>query len=118
MNIVSRSVFAAVGLSVAFGLAACAGAGTEGVSFSRPGKYNLYNCALLNETGTALVKREQELEGLMQKAGQSTGGEIASTLAYKGEYNITQGDLREIERVGAEKKCVLKHRSVSDRVVR
>ena len=67
MNIFSRSVLAAAGLCAAFGLAACAGAGTEGVSFSRPGKYNLYNCALLNETGTTLVKREQELEGLMQK---------------------------------------------------
>ena len=93
-------------------------AGTEGVSLSRPGKFNLYSCVLLNEQGANLVKRERDLEGLMQKAAQGPGGELASTLAYRSEYNITQGDLREIERVGAEKKCVLKHRSVSEQMVR
>ena len=102
--------------AVAVGLAACAGTGTE--ALSRPGKYNLYHCALLNEHGERLVKREQELELLMQKAAQGPGGEVASSIAYRSEYNLTRGDLKEIERVGAEKKCVLKHRSVSDQVVR
>lgn len=114
----SNSRLVSVILSVVslLGLAACAA--NEGLSLNNPGKYNLYNCALLNEQGAILVKRERELETLMQKAAQGPGGEIANTLAYRGEYNITQGDLREIERVGAEKKCVLKHRSVSDQVVR
>lgn len=116
MSTSRRFVSAIVSLAVLIGLAACAG--SEGVSLSRPGKFNLYNCALLNEQGANLVKRERDLQGLMQKAAQGPGGEIASTLAYRSEYNITQGDLREIERVGAEKKCVLKHRSVSDQVVR
>ncbi|RKE72902.1 hypothetical protein DFP91_0775 [Pseudorhodoplanes sinuspersici] len=116
MNTFSRFVSAILCLVALTGLAACAG--SEGLSLSRPGKYNLYNCALLNEQGANLVKRERQLQDLMQKAAQGPGGEIASTLAYKSEYNITQGDLREIERVGAEKKCVLKHRSVSDQVVR
>jgi hypothetical protein len=116
MSISRHFVSAIISLTAFVGLAACAG--SEGVSLSRPGKFNLYNCALLNEQGTNLVKRERDLERLMQKAAQGPGGEIASTLAYRSEYNITQGDLREIERVGAEKKCVLKHRSVSDQVVR
>lgn len=113
----SRRFFSATAILVALaGLSACAS--PEGLSLSRPGRYNLYSCALLNERGVALLKREQELEALMAKAAQGAGGEIANTLAYRGEYNITQGDLREIERVGAEKKCVLKHRSVSDQAVR
>lgn len=116
MSMSRHFVSAIISLTAFVGLAACAG--SEGVSLSRPGKFNLYNCALLNEQGANLVKRERDLQGLMQKAAQGPGGEIASTLAYRSEYNITQGDLREIERVGAEKKCVLKHRSVSDQVVR
>jgi hypothetical protein len=116
MSTFRRLVSAIAILGALIALAACAG--TEGVSLSRPGKFNLYSCVLLNEQGAALVKRERELEGLMQKAAQGPGGEIASTLAYRSEYNITQGDLREIERVGAEKKCVLKHRSVSEQIVR
>lgn len=116
MSTSRRFVLTISSLATLVGLSACAG--SEGLSLSRPGKYNLYNCALLNEQGTSLVKREQQLEDLMAKAAQGPGGAIASTLAYRSEYNIVQGDLREIERVGAEKKCVLKHRPVSDQVVR
>lgn len=116
MNIPRLPVPAIVVLAASIGLGACAS--SEGVSMSRPGKYNLYNCTQLNERGVALVKREQELQGLMQKAAQGPGGEVAIALAYRSEYNITQGDLREIDMVGAKKQCVLKHRSVSDQVVR
>ncbi len=112
----SRVVSPILGFAAIAGLAACAGSGTE--ALSRPGKFNLYNCALLDDAGDRLVKREQELDRLMQKAAQGPGGEVASAIAYRSEYNLTRGDLREIERVGAEKKCVFKHRSVSDQVVR
>lgn len=99
-------------LAVTAVLAGCAGSDT--FSLSQPGKYNVYNCVLLNENGIALVRRERELEDLIRKAEQGAGGKIASALAYRNEYNITQGDLREIERVGAEKKCVMKHRLVPE----
>ena len=118
MSTSRRFVLTIASLATLVGLGACAGSGSEGLSLSRPGKYNLYNCVLLNEQGANLVKRERQLEELMAKAAQGPGGAIASTLAYRSEYNIAQGDLREIERVGAEKKCVLKHRPVSDQVVR
>ena len=93
-------------------LAGCAG--SDGLSLNKPGKYNLYNCVLLNDSGIALVRRERELEDLIRKAEQGPGGKIASALAYRNEYNITQGDLRELERVGAEKNCVMKHRLVPE----
>ena len=99
-------------LAATAALAGCAG--SDALSLNRPGKYNLYNCVLLNDYGINLVKRERELEDLIRKAEQGTGGKIASALAYRNEYNLTQGDLRELERVGAEKNCVMKHRLVPE----
>lgn len=112
----SRIVSITTSLAVLSGLGACAG--TEGINMSRPGKYNLYSCVLLNEQGASLVRQEQQLEDLMKKAAQGPGGEIAGAIAYRSEYNVTQGDLREIERVAAAKNCVLKYRSVSGQAVR
>lgn len=85
---------------------------------ARPGKYRLYNCQELTTRGIEIVKREAELRDLIAKARQGPGGEIAVALAYQTEYNQTRGDLQELEITGAEKKCTLKHRSVSDQVVR
>ncbi len=102
-------------------LAALAGgcAGQELAEASaRPGKYRLYNCDELTTRGIEIVKRERELRDLIEKARQGPGGEIAVALAYQSEYNLTLGDLQELESTGTQKKCVLKHRSVSDQIVR
>ena len=87
-------------------------------SASRPGKFRLYSCDQLDKRGAELVKRERELNDLMQKARQGAGGEIAIAIAYQNEYNIVLGDLRELELTGTERNCVLKFRSVSERAVR
>ena len=113
----TRIVLAVLSMTTPVLLSACASQ-EFGISSSRPGKYNLYNCDQLNRRGAESVRRERELQELMQKAGQGPGGEIAIAIAYRSEYNVVQGDLLEIERVGAEKKCVMKHRVVSDQVVR
>ncbi|MFZ5689644.1 MAG: hypothetical protein ACOY5F_00170 [Pseudomonadota bacterium] len=102
-------------LTVAAG--GCAGHDIEAVA-SRPGKFRLYDCALLDKRGGELLKREQELADLMQKARQSAGGELAVAIAYQNEYNTVKGDLREIELTGADRKCALKYRTASDRAVR
>lgn len=87
-------------------------------SASRPGKFRLYNCDQLDKRGAEVLKRERELDELMQKARQGAGGEVAVAIAYQNEYNIAVGDLREIELTAAERNCVLKFRSVSERAVR
>lgn len=84
---------------------------------SRPGKFRLYNCDQLDKRGGEVLKRERELAGLMDKARQGAGGEIAIAIAYQNEYNIAQGDLREIELAAVERNCALKFRSVSERAV-
>jgi hypothetical protein len=85
---------------------------------SNPGKFRLYNCDQLNVRGTAVLKRERELNGLIQKAREGAGGEVAIAIAYQNEYNIALGDLREIEITAADRNCVLKFRTVSEGVVR
>ena len=87
-------------------------------SASRPGKFRLYNCEQLDHRGAEVLKRERELNELMQKARQGAGGEIAVAIAYQNEYNIVLGDLREIDLTAAERNCALKYRSVSERAVR
>ena len=87
-------------------------------SATRPGKFRLYNCEQLDKRGIEVLKRERELTVLMEKARQGTGGEIAIAIAYQNEYNIAQGDLREIELTAAERNCVLKYKTVSERAVR
>jgi len=114
---IGRIFLAAFCLAAPAMLAGCASQ-EFGISSSKPGKYNLYNCDQLNRRGAELMRRERELKGLMDKAAQGAGGEIAIAIAYRSEYNVVQGDLFEVERVGAEKKCIMKHRVVSDQVVR
>jgi hypothetical protein len=104
-------------VALTMALCGCAGHDIEAVA-SRPGKFRLYDCALLDQRGGELLKREQELAYLMQRARQSAGGELAVAIAYQNEYNTVKGDLREIELTGADRNCVLKYRTASDRAVR
>jgi hypothetical protein len=87
-------------------------------TMARPGKYRLYNCDELTARGVEIIKREKELRELMAKARQGPGGEVAVALAYQSEYNMALGDLQELETAGAARKCTLKHRPISDQVVR
>jgi hypothetical protein len=106
---------------VALGLAALiGGCSTPDMvdAATRAGKFRYYSCDQLTKRGLEAVKREKELREQIQRAKQGPGGEVAIALAYQNEYNVALGDLQEIENVGAEKKCVLRHRSLSDQVVR
>jgi hypothetical protein len=104
-------------VALACGLSACAGHDIEATT-SRPGKFRLYDCALLDKRGGELLKRERELSDLMQRARQSAGGELAIAIAYQNEYNTVKGDLRQVELTGADRNCVLKYRTASERAVR
>jgi hypothetical protein len=84
----------------------------------RPGKYRFYSCEELTTRGLDIVRRERELREQIEKARQSQGGEFIVAVAYQAEYNQTLGDLQELEITGTEKKCKLRHRPMSDQVVR
>jgi hypothetical protein len=97
-----------------------AGCASEDMASSivKPAKYSSYNCDQIAATGRGEAARERELKTLMEKAGQGPGGELAITLAYRGEYLTTQGNLRELEAAAVEKKCKMPWRTESERAVR
>jgi len=98
-------------------LAGCAGHEVV-ASATRPGKFRLYSCDQLDKRGEEVFKRERELAALIERARQGPGGEVAIAIAYQNEHNMALGDLREIELTAAERNCVLKFRSVSERAIR
>jgi hypothetical protein len=78
-----------------FGLVALTGCTTDQMSSAivKPGKFSIYTCDQIADAGRAQVTRERELKALMDKAAQGPGGEMAITLAYRGEYLTVQGNL-------------------------
>jgi hypothetical protein len=93
-------------------------AGCSSEALVRPGRYGYYNCDQLAMTGKERAQREAELKGLIQKAGQGPGGEVAIALAYRTEYLTVQGELNELEAAATAKKCNMPWRSISGQVVR
>jgi hypothetical protein len=93
-------------LALALALPACAGNDDETARFFvAPGKFVLFNCKQLAVRATEVVKRLQELEGLIAKAGTGTGGEMVSAAVYRPEVLTLRGDMIEIRKVAVDKKC-------------
>ncbi len=70
-----------------------------------PGGFALFNCDEIADRVTANVARQRVLEGLMAKAGADTGGRLVSSVTYRPEYLERRGEMVELRRVAAEKKC-------------
>jgi hypothetical protein len=71
----------------------------------QPDRYQLYTCRELAEAAQAIAIRERELEGLMTKAGPDASGRFVSTVAYRPEYLQLRGQMNEVRKTAAEKKC-------------
>jgi hypothetical protein len=71
----------------------------------QPDRYQLYNCRELAEAAQSIAARERELEGLMTKAGPDASGRFVSTVAYRPEYLLLHGQMNELRKTAAEKKC-------------
>jgi len=106
-------------LNLIFALAALGGCTSDQMASAivKPGKYYIYNCDQIAATGRSQVSRERELKVLMDKAGQGPGGELAIALAYRNEYLMVQGNLRELEAAAVEKNCKMPWRTESERAV-
>ena len=78
---------------------------TVGRFLVAPGKFTLYSCAEIADRATANAVRQHELERLMAKAGTESGGQLASSVAYRPEYLELRGEMVELRRVAAEKDC-------------
>ena len=68
-----------------------------------PDRYVLYACPELATAWQANMNRQREL--LMIKAGTGTGGQIASSMAYRPEYNQLRGEMVQLRKAAADKNC-------------
>ena len=87
-------------------LAGCAASGDRAEDFYvAPGKYIFYDCKQLAGTAAHFQQRDKELKDLMARAKQGAGGELVSAMAYNSDYYSNLGELKDVRREQAEKKC-------------
>ncbi|HZC57955.1 MAG TPA: hypothetical protein VE396_18205 [Xanthobacteraceae bacterium] len=72
-----------------------------------PGRYSVYKCDELAARWKIVSTREKDLRGLMDRAGQSGGGAVVGSLAYRVDYDAVISDEKLLQRTAAEKNCGL-----------
>jgi|SRR5450631_1777116 hypothetical protein len=70
-----------------------------------PDKYTLYSCDEIARETLTKVAREQELQGLMAKAGTDSGGRLIGDIAYRPDYITVKGELNDLRQTAASKHC-------------
>ncbi len=101
-------------MAVALALAGCAL--TESTIVD-PGRYEGYHCNDLIGQWKALVARQQELQSLMDKAGDG-GGAVIGTMTYRADYETVLGEEKVLQRTAADKNCALTPTYQSDQTIR
>jgi hypothetical protein len=98
-----HSIKFSVALAALLGSAAVASADDDKWSsfLVAPGKYILFNCQQLDQAAKTNQKRIAELEALMAKSGN----EFANAVAYRPEYLQLRGEIADMRRESADKKC-------------
>jgi hypothetical protein len=100
-----RNLIAALAALAASALCGCVSGETASRLFVEPEKYVLFNCNELATAAQTNFDRQHELELLMAKAGTGSGGEVASNLAYRPEYFQLRGEMEQMRKTAADKKC-------------
>ena len=94
-------------LALLLGVAACSTSSRVDVMlFADPGKYEYYTCDQILKSGEAVAAREAKLRELIQKAEQTAGGGVVSTLAYRGEHRTVVEELGVIDTASRRKNCL------------
>ncbi len=99
-------------------LAGCGLGEDAGTFMVDPSRYDAYHCNDLTAQWKALLAREKELRGLMDKADEGRGGALIGTLTYRTDYETVLGEEKVLQRTAAEKKCQLVATYQSDQTIR
>jgi hypothetical protein len=113
----SSFVLSSLALLALVPLAGC-GSDGAGAVFIDPGRYTLYHCDDLATRRKALIARESELRGLMEKASESAAGSVIGSLAYRSEYDSVIAEQKLLQRNAAEKNCSFASPLQSDQTLR
>ena len=103
-----RSIFRVTALSL---VATCAGCGTMDQwgteMMTDPSRYTVYDCSNIESSMSAARVRNDEIEQLMSRAAQGTGGAFVNLVAYRTEYLQNKGRMAAMKKAAAEKKCAI-----------
>jgi hypothetical protein len=89
-----------------------------GALFVDPGRYTLYRCDDLVARRKVLMARENELRGLIERAGESSGGAVIGSFAYRSDYDSVLAEEKLLQRNAAEKNCSFASPLQSDQTIR
>jgi hypothetical protein len=109
------------GALASFAVVALSGCGLSdgaGALFVDPGRYTLYRCDDLAAQRKVLVARENELRGLIERAGESPGGAVVGSFAYRSDYDTVLAQEKLLQRNAAEKNCNFASPLQSDQSIR
>jgi hypothetical protein len=99
-------------------LSGCGLSDGAGALFVDPGRYALYHCDDLAARRKVLMTRENELRGLIERAGESPGGAVIGSLAYRSDYDSVLAEEKLLARDAVEKKCSFASPLQSDQTIR
>jgi len=100
-----RIATAMICAALAAALSACGTAEEVSRFVVAPGKYDIYTCPQIADQMEKTQAEVTKLEGLMARASQGEGGRAIGEIAYGPDYLANTGDLRELRKSAAEKKC-------------
>jgi hypothetical protein len=115
----SRGQFVVMLVSLGgFTLAGC-GPDGPGSFLVDPGHYAAYHCNDLATRWKALIARENELRGLIEKAREGGGGgAVIGSLAYRSDYDSVLAEEKQVQRAAADKNCGFTPDYQSDHTIR
>ena len=76
-----------------------------GDPFMAPEKFQFLRCEDIAKRLVAAQARERELRGLMDRAGEDTGGSAVNMFVYQPDYRTVQSELRQLHETAMEKQC-------------
>jgi len=84
-----------------------------GDPFVAPAKFQFLRCEDIAKRLVTTQAREQELRGLMDRAGADTGGSAVNLLVYQPDYQTVQSELRQLHEAAVDKQCPQETRKAS-----
>lgn len=108
---------ALLGVAIA-ALAGCGMSDGAGSILVDPGRYTVYHCDELAARWKVLVARQKELQGLMEKAGETGSGAVIGSIAYRSDYDSVIAEERLLLRTATEKNCGFNAAFQSDQIIR
>jgi len=83
-------------------------AGSDVMSpYAAPGKYDFLDCPSITERIKTASARERQLNELMTRASEASGGFVVNAIAYQDDLNTARANLRELRKAADAKHCTI-----------